>query len=92
MISDQDLRTIQEKLRDPHLLNEAEKYVGEAGRAIYRKLQKNLEAEHLREHVIINVATGDYVVAPTLLESMDQFEARFGNAPSWGIRVGVVQF
>lgn len=95
VLSDEALYAIQERLPrlDESKAEEAEliaDYVGQAGETIFAKLRDRLETQHLGKFVQINVMTGEYVVADTLLGSMRNFVTKFGNAPSWGNRIGEV--
>lgn len=62
--------------------------IGRRGYEIYQQLREKLEEEHPGEYVIINVNTGDFVLAPTRKEAWAQYSALFGGNPSWEGRIG----
>ncbi len=63
--------------------------IAERGLRIYRaKLKARLEKSHQGEIVVINVLTGDYVLAPSPSEARRTFQAKFPGRPSYMLRVG----
>ena len=67
--------------------------LAEIGKRRYASIKENLERDHFGAYVMINTATSDYIVAPTLLQVHTAFTERFGeDAPSWSTRIGVSVF
>jgi hypothetical protein len=63
------------------------------GERRYDAIKEKLERDHFGAYVMINTATSDYIVAPTLLQVYTAFTVRFGeDAPSWSTRIGVSVF
>jgi hypothetical protein len=63
------------------------------GEQRYDSIKENLERDHFGAYVMINTATSDYVVAPTLLQVHTAFIERFGeDVPSWSTCIGVPVF
>jgi hypothetical protein len=72
----------------------AEAQPGEAGdeppQALLQ-IAKSLEPEHYGHYVMINNASRDYVVAPTISEVHSQFIETFGwEAPGYCLRIGAI--
>jgi hypothetical protein len=63
------------------------------GEQRYNSIKEMMERDHFGAYVMINTATSDYIVAPTLLQVYTAFTERFGeDAPSWSTRIGVSVF
>jgi hypothetical protein len=63
------------------------------GERRYDSIKEIMERDHFGAYVMINTATSDYVVAPTLLQVYTAFIERFGeDTPSWSARIGVSVF
>jgi hypothetical protein len=63
------------------------------GEQRYDSIKEMMERDHFGAYVMINTATSDYIVAPTLLQVYTAFTERFGeDAPSWSTRIGVSVF
>jgi hypothetical protein len=63
------------------------------GKRRYASIKEILERDHFGAHVMINIDTSDYIVAPTLLQVYTAFTERFGeDAPCWSTRIGVSVF
>jgi hypothetical protein len=63
------------------------------GERRYDAIKENLERDHFGAYVMINTATSDYIVAPTLLQVHTAFIERFGeDVPSWSTCIGVPVF
>jgi hypothetical protein len=93
MVSDRALEELQAEI---NRLEEAgadaskayARHVDRVGEVIYSRIRNSLERSQRRKFVRINVSNGEYIVADTLLLSMQVFEERFGDAPSWGTQIG----
>ncbi|HAM55482.1 MAG TPA: hypothetical protein DD417_14555 [Elusimicrobia bacterium] len=72
----------------PHeLIERAE----ETYRGVYQgALKDELERTAWGKFLIINVDTGEHLLADTRAEALRQFRARFPYAPSYVLRVGVL--
>jgi hypothetical protein len=67
--------------------------ISEIGKPRYDSIREIMERDHFGAHVMINTATSDYVVAPTISEVYAAFIERFGeDAPGWSTRIGVSIF
>jgi hypothetical protein len=67
--------------------------IAEIGERRYNSIKEMMERDHFGAYVMINTATSDYIVAPTLLQVHTAFIERFGaDAPSWSTRIGVPVF
>jgi hypothetical protein len=67
--------------------------IAEIGEQRYDSIKEIMERDHFGDYVMINTATSDYIVAPTLLQVYTAFTERFGeDAPSWSTRIGVSVF
>jgi hypothetical protein len=63
------------------------------GEQRYDSIKEMMERDHFGAYVMINTATSDYIVAPTLLQVYTAFTERFGeDAPSWSTRIEVSVF
>jgi len=63
------------------------------GEQRYNSIKEMMERDHFGAYVMINTATSDYVVAPTILQADTAFIERFGEAaPCWCTRIGVPVF
>jgi hypothetical protein len=63
------------------------------GEQRYDAIKEKLERDHFGAYVMINTATSDYIVAPTLLQADTAFIERFGEAaPCWSTCIGVPVF
>lgn len=59
-------------------------FIGEEGDYWLEKLAAELSRLPAGTAVVINVANGEYVTAPTRLEAMDKFDQRFGADATFG--------
>jgi hypothetical protein len=67
--------------------------ISATGEQRYNSIKEMMERDHFGAYVMINTATSDYIVAPTLLQVYTAFTERFGeDAPSWSTRIGVSVF
>ena len=67
--------------------------IAQIGERRYDAIKENLERDHFGAYVMINTATSDYIVAPTLLQVHTAFIERFGeDVPSWSTCIGVPVF
>jgi hypothetical protein len=63
------------------------------GERRYDSIKEMMERDHFGAYVMINTATSDYIVAPTLLQVHTAFIERFSeDAPCWSTRIGVSVF
>jgi hypothetical protein len=63
------------------------------GEQRYNSIKEMMERDHFGAYVMINTATSDYIVAPTILQVHTTFIERFGeDAPCWCMRIGVPVF
>ena len=59
------------------------------GNEIYKRDIRHLvEAEHFGEYVAIDVDSGDYAIADSVLAAADQLRSRRPDADGWLVRVG----
>jgi hypothetical protein len=67
--------------------------LAETGERRYDSIKEIMERDHFGAYVMINTATSDYIVAPTITEVHTAFIDRFGeDAPCWSTRIGVSVF
>ena len=67
--------------------------ISQAGEALYERMREALERDHYGSYVMINIDTGEHVVAPTTSEVVGQFIETFGEkARGWCTRIGVSVF
>jgi hypothetical protein len=63
------------------------------GEQRYDSIKEMMERDHFGAYVMINTATSDYIVAPTITQVHTAFIERFGeDAPCWSTRIGVSVF
>jgi hypothetical protein len=63
------------------------------GERRYDTIKEIMERDHFGAYVMINTATSDYIVEPTILQVHTKFIERFGEAaPCWCTRIGVPVF
>ena len=63
------------------------------GERRYDSIKETMERDHFGAYVMINTATSDYIVAPTLFQVHTAFIERFGeDVPSWSTCIGVPVF
>ena len=74
--------------RWPRVMVVERKDIAEAGRAMYRELRSELEANHWGRVVVIDVNTGDYEVDDDGLNVTLRLRERNPGAITWGVRVG----
>ena len=58
------------------------------GRAIYKKMRSEMEANHWGKMVVIDVKTGDYEIADDDLTATMRLMKKNPDALTWGERVG----
>jgi hypothetical protein len=88
LINGEDQPTPEELARKRRLRD-----LAEIGERRYDAIKENLERDHFGAYVMINTATSDYIVAPTILQVDTAFIERFGeDAPCWCTRIGVPVF
>ncbi|MHB8270302.1 hypothetical protein [Bradyrhizobium sp.] len=88
-LSDDDCERTAEELARKRRLRD----IAEIGERRYDSIKEMMERDHFGAYVMINTATSDYIVAPTLLQVHTTFIERFGaDAPSWSTRIGVPVF
>ena len=51
------------------------------------RLREELERTAWGKYLIIDIETGEYLVADTREDAVDQFDARFPNSPSCMVRI-----
>ncbi len=62
---------------------------GRLGDEIYqRDIRHLVEADHFGEYVAIDVDSGDYAIADSVLAAADQLRKRRPDADGWLVRVG----
>ena len=63
------------------------------GEQRYDSIKEIMERDHFGAYVMINTATSDYIVAPTISQVHAAFVERFGeDASGWSTRIGVSIF
>ena len=63
--------------------------IASRGRAVYEeRLRSDLEREHMGDHVVIDVKSGDYAAAHDDLDATLELMARRPDAVTFGIRIG----
>lgn len=62
--------------------------VGKAADALYAPLRERLEQEHWGEYISINVANGDYALAPDHSEAVQAIKAKYPGIIPFTIRIG----
>ena len=63
-------------------------HVTKTGRTIYEKLRPKLEALPTGRHVVIDVATGEYVTGASMSAATAAFRKRYGKVPAYVRRIG----
>ncbi len=63
----------------------------EAYRTVYQgALKEYLEKTARGKFLILNVDTGEYLLADTRVEALRRFRTRFPKAPSYIVRIGLI--
>lgn len=69
--------------------NRPAKDIGRRGEEIYqRDIRHLVEADHQDEFVAIDVDSGEYAVADSVLGAVDRLRSRHPDADAWMVRVG----
>jgi hypothetical protein len=76
--------------RDERLtrMRESAEISGRQGEAWLEKLKPELDHLPNGTVVVINCATGEFVIAKTHLDALHQFKRKFGNAAGWMHEIG----
>ena len=58
------------------------------GEAIYERIKEEVEEEHKGEVILIEVESGDYFIAPTLVEAYEKASKAHPGKLFYGKRIG----
>ncbi|MCI0697049.1 hypothetical protein L0337_34210 [candidate division KSB1 bacterium] len=61
---------------------------GQAARAIYEPLRKQLEKDHWGEYVVIHPGNGDYAVSADEEQALEEMRAKYPGVLFFSIRIG----
>jgi hypothetical protein len=83
-ISDPEMEALERRAR----MRAENQYAGDMGEAWAKRHEDEFARLPKGTHVVINCGTGEYVVGPTSLTAIDEFERRFGKVLGYTIEIG----